>query len=68
MILQLQRTRHFFVLQAAGLPVLLLGDVRGRNEDALVVLTARLDGFLDDLTRDWGTVSFTRSLRPVSSG
>lgn len=68
MILQLEGTRQFFVPQAAGLPVLLLGDVGGRDEDALVVLAAGLDGLLDDLTRDWGTVSLTRSLRPVSSG
>ena len=49
MVLQLHRMRQLFVLLAAGLPILLLPDVRSRYEDAIFVLAAVLDRLLDDL-------------------
>ena len=49
MVLKFDGVRQLLVLLAAGLPVLLLPDVRSRYEDTLVVLSTEFDGLLDDL-------------------
>ena len=60
MVLKFHGIGHPLVLQAAGLPVLLLADVRGRDEHAVLVLAARFNRLLDYLGRSFCTVSLTR--------
>ena len=65
-VLELHRVGQLLALLAAGLPVLLLANVGGRDQHAVLVLAALFDRLLYDLGGASRTVSLSLSVRPLS--